>query len=392
CNVGDRVICIYCNIMCQQWTMDTDDPSEIHKTLSPNCFYVKLMLSKNASTNNIHILNEVRQQTSPLSTTVNGIHANNSSKICSHEIVLTAAFNVTYAEMRKRYASFTSWPQEPLPSVDDLVKAGFFYSGKKTIVTCFYCNGSLQNWGQKDNPMIEHARWFPQCAYARQLCGDELYRRIQESKRVARERTEANQTNTFFLSDISENSNKTTSANRDTPDSQQLLITDEAALSRLVAARLDLPISQDLLSKNFKLSIIKRCYEDQLRLKNNDFVSDYDLFLACTILQKQIQYIDGKKENIIIPSVHMKKMRELIEKEAKEGSEMDSLTNELGTLNSPASSIKTNTVRNIEKEIKDKQKLQSNIENQHASHVAIPLKPVPFVGGKLKRSSKSSFK
>ncbi|CAF4542651.1 unnamed protein product, partial [Didymodactylos carnosus] len=174
--------------------------------------------------------------------------------------------------------------------------------------------------------------------------------------------------------------------------SQQLLITDEAALSRLVAARLDLPISQDLLSKNFKLSIIKRCYEDQLRLKNNDFVSDCDLFLACTILQKQIQYIDGKKENIIIPSVYMEKMRKLIEKEAKEGSEMDSLTNELGTLNSPASSIKTNTVRNIEKEKKDKQKLQSSIGNQHASHVAIPLKPVPFVGGKLKRSSKSSFK
>ncbi len=32
--------------------------------------------------------------------------------------------------------------------------------------------------------------------------------------------------------------------------------------------------------------------------------------MACTILQKQIEHIDGKKENIIIPSVAMKTIRE----------------------------------------------------------------------------------
>ena len=47
----------------------------------------------------------------------------------------------------------------------------------------------------------------------------------------------------------------------------RLNIPDESTLSRLVAARLDLPISQSLLDRNFKLSIIKRCWEDQLRLK-----------------------------------------------------------------------------------------------------------------------------
>jgi len=47
----------------------------------------------------------------------------------------------------------------------------------------------------------------------------------------------------------------------------QLNIPDESTLSRFVAARLDLIISQTLLDQNFKLSIIKRCYEDQLRLK-----------------------------------------------------------------------------------------------------------------------------
>jgi len=37
--------------------------------------------------------------------------------------------------------------------------------------------------------------------------------------------------------------------------------------------------------------------------------------MACSILQKQIEHIDGKKENIIIPSIKMKKIREDAEKE-----------------------------------------------------------------------------
>jgi hypothetical protein len=41
-----------------------------------------------------------------------------------------------------------------------------------------------------------------------------------------------------------------------------------------------------------------------------DFVSDCDLLMACIIIQKQIEYINGNKENIIVPSVAMKKIRD----------------------------------------------------------------------------------
>ncbi|CAF3339453.1 unnamed protein product [Rotaria sp. Silwood2] len=88
------------------------------------------------------------------------------------------------------------------------------------------------------------------------------------------------------------------------------MISDENTLSRFVAARLDLPISQSLLNRNFKLSIIKRCWEDQLRLKQNDFATDCDLFIACIILQKQIDHTNGRQENIIVPSIKMKMIRE----------------------------------------------------------------------------------
>ncbi|CAF0974148.1 unnamed protein product [Adineta steineri] len=167
CNVGDRVICLYCNLICQQWISDTDDPEEVHCTLAPQCPYVRSML-KLRQTNAISIVNENytdKNSNDQLQTT-------NNSRL--NEIVHTSAYHKNYMEIPKRLASFTSWPEESLPLVDDFVRAGFFYTGTKTIVTCFYCNGSLQNWDSKDNPMVEHCRWFPTCAYAKQLCGDEL--------------------------------------------------------------------------------------------------------------------------------------------------------------------------------------------------------------------------
>ncbi|CAF1597300.1 unnamed protein product [Didymodactylos carnosus] len=238
--------------------------------------------------------------------------------------------------------------------------------------------------------MIEHARWFPHCAYARQLCGDNLYQKIQESKRAAQERLKANghQTKTFSIPNINENSNSsnlTTSANAAVANRGQLQILDESTLSRSVAARLDLPISQNLLNKNFKLSIIKRCYEDQLRLKGDDFVSDCDLLLAYTILQKQIEHIDGKKENIIIPSVYMKKVQEQAKKERTEqntgpvssnalsspsttlssstgDADMTSLTNESCTPDASTSSVESNadSVKTIDKKRKGKENAKAS--------------------------------
>ncbi|CAF1507974.1 unnamed protein product, partial [Rotaria sordida] len=295
CNVGDRVICIYCNLICQQWTPHTDDPCEIHKALSPTCPYVIAMLSRQ-ELSSIRIVNEQL-------TRDNSIGTANNDTFRSNEIVYTAACHTNYIEIPRRHASFATWPNENLPSVDDLVKAGFFYTGSKTIVTCFYCNGSLQNWGANDKPMIEHARWFPHCAYAKQLCGADLYRKIQESKRARQEKASVNEPNGRL------GSNDVSTVRG------QLNIQDESTLSRYVAARLDLPISQSLLDRNYKLSIIKRCWEDQLRLKRDDFSDSCDLFVACLILQKQIEHIDGKKENIIIPSVAMNKIRERVQTE-----------------------------------------------------------------------------
>ena len=43
---------------------------------------------------------------------------------------------------------------------------------------------------------------------------------------------------------------------------------------------------------------------------DDDYLDQIDLFICCIILQRQIDCIGGKKENITVPSVTMKKLRE----------------------------------------------------------------------------------
>jgi hypothetical protein len=175
CNVGDRVICLYCNLICQQWSADIDDPSEVHKTLSSRCPYVLSMLIYPEPSSTL-ILNDISRN-----------NVNNQSVELQNrfdQIVFTTPCHVAYRDITKRLESFTTWSHESSPPVDELVRAGFFYTGSSNIVTCFYCSGSLQNWSANDNPITEHARWFGNCPYAKQLCGDELHRNIQKANRA----------------------------------------------------------------------------------------------------------------------------------------------------------------------------------------------------------------
>jgi hypothetical protein len=160
CKVRDRVICLHCNLIYQQWVPNADHPWEVHKTLSPKCPYV---LAKLAGQQILPSASDHLSQWNP-----------ELNKTAHHQ---------KYVGSKMRHASFSTWSNENLPSVDALVQAGFFYTGIKTMVTCFYCNGSLTDWGLDKNPMIEHASRFPHCAYAKHLCGDKVYTVIQERKR-----------------------------------------------------------------------------------------------------------------------------------------------------------------------------------------------------------------
>jgi hypothetical protein len=63
----------------------------------------------------------------------------------------------------KRRETFTNWKHIQIP--DELVDCGFFYTGKKDRVTCFYCGIDLCQWMPEDDPWIEHARWSHNCPF-----------------------------------------------------------------------------------------------------------------------------------------------------------------------------------------------------------------------------------
>ncbi|CAF1508661.1 unnamed protein product [Adineta steineri] len=303
CNVDDRVVCIDCGLMCHQWIPNNDDPCEIHRAISPNCRYVqsKLMNYQPPPPPPRPVIN------TDLSPTVNVTQSptNVSSPInlTEYEIVAKASPNSQYNELIKRVKSFDNYPYRNFVSVDNLAQAGFFYSGTKDMVTCFYCNRSLEGWNLRNDPMNEHLRRSPHCSYARQLCGeDNVYRNGVRSQRPQLEQHRINQWATI-------NHNSRSSTNILAINRLAALPNADDTIKRMVTARLDLPMSQRLAGI-FGASIVRQCWEDQLRIKDEDFVSEFDLYMACRILQKKNQYINSNRPgNIVIPSVRMRQLQ-----------------------------------------------------------------------------------
>ena len=250
CNVGDRLICLYCNLICQHWVPHTDDPCEVHKALSPNCRYVKEKLVY-YSPPSVRIINESTAEVTtntPLSTS-SGVQP----LICNG-IAYATAINSIYAELPKRRESFGTWPCVNLPSVDDLVRAGFFYTKKGTVVACFYCNGSLQNCGSNDNPMVEHARW---CSHIVNMLNSYVVMKCIGKFKILNKfnKVHLNVLNLtiriLLLSFFSEPGDHDTS--RKNTDSGELLIKDENDLAALVTDRLKITDVAQFISSTLQI-------------------------------------------------------------------------------------------------------------------------------------------
>ncbi|XP_053389606.1 baculoviral IAP repeat-containing protein 7-like [Mercenaria mercenaria] len=77
-----------------------------------------------------------------------------------------------FAIRRARLSSFSQWTKGHVMKPEDLAEAGFYFSGVRDFVRCFFCGGGLKNWEYGDSPWIEHARRFSTCAYIKQCKGE----------------------------------------------------------------------------------------------------------------------------------------------------------------------------------------------------------------------------
>ena len=57
------------------------------------------------------------------------------------------------------------WPKSTELSPEKLAEAGFFHTGEKDILCCFYCGVRVREWENKDCPFEEHFYWSPFCDY-----------------------------------------------------------------------------------------------------------------------------------------------------------------------------------------------------------------------------------
>ena len=86
-------------------------------------------------------------------------------------IYKTIAKYKDYCDAAVRLRSFETWPTHSKLEPEVLVSAGFFYSGAGDHVRCYFCGIGLRNWEDGDDPVVEHARWFPECKYMIRLKG-----------------------------------------------------------------------------------------------------------------------------------------------------------------------------------------------------------------------------
>lgn len=76
-----------------------------------------------------------------------------------------------YATLESRLRTYKNWPSDLIQTPQMLSEAGFYYVGTGDQVRCFHCDGGLRHWDPEDEPWIEHAKWFPTCAYIRIVKG-----------------------------------------------------------------------------------------------------------------------------------------------------------------------------------------------------------------------------
>ncbi|KAH9508098.1 hypothetical protein Btru_052846 [Bulinus truncatus] len=87
---------------------------------------------------------------------------------------------VEYAMLSKRIKTFKSCARIQRQRLQELAEAGFYYVDRGGYIRCFYCGGRCPYWEDDNDIWVEHARWFPECAYLRQQMGQEFVDVVQE--------------------------------------------------------------------------------------------------------------------------------------------------------------------------------------------------------------------
>ena len=179
---SDCARCFYCGLGLKYWRPSADIVYQ-HAVHRPSCQYLR-MREGDEFVDKVEREKKNSQNASVATSSQQSLPSNNTGddEPCSSEslgIITKKTKHPEYVLENVRDQSFEKWPNDH-PKPHDLVQAGFFYTGYNDRARCFHCGGGLRDWEEGDDVQVEHARWFPKCAFLHQKMGQPFIDAVQE--------------------------------------------------------------------------------------------------------------------------------------------------------------------------------------------------------------------
>ncbi|XP_054155972.1 baculoviral IAP repeat-containing protein 2-like [Oppia nitens] len=79
--------------------------------------------------------------------------------------------DISYSDLNKRLESYKNfqWTERiTVNNYQQFAEAGFYSIGLQDFLKCYECKGGLCLWLPGDDPWIEHAKYYPHCAFLRE--------------------------------------------------------------------------------------------------------------------------------------------------------------------------------------------------------------------------------
>jgi hypothetical protein len=84
-----------------------------------------------------------------------------------------------------RIRTFCEWSSTNTVNIFALARAGFQYTGRGDVVTCFKCNGTLKEWLESDDPLAAHNQYYPNCEFVKKRLAEVDIEKLSCGKRIA---------------------------------------------------------------------------------------------------------------------------------------------------------------------------------------------------------------
>ncbi|XP_027195179.1 putative inhibitor of apoptosis isoform X1 [Dermatophagoides pteronyssinus] len=179
---NDSVCCAFCRGKVRNWEKG-DLAMEEHRRHFPNCRFVQ---GKSVGNVPIELDPHINCNDSSIMSNfyINDAPSQEPIKIVYNKS-LTPKFP-PFIEKKKREMTFLheNWPKTGKPDKKLFIDAGFFYTGKEDRTRCFHCGGNLLNWKPEENPMEEHALFFPECPFVISIKGADYLEFVKFKKQI----------------------------------------------------------------------------------------------------------------------------------------------------------------------------------------------------------------